>query len=408
MTTEAVVICMTLFAISAFEADSNRVSLEDIQREWGAVRQLHYLDVHDGVRRSKNPELFGPFDIWDGEWFRIPLTSFHHSNAIHLLVTSAASIFLGRLLEPKWGSLSFGLFLVPAMGVSVMSELCFGNATMGFSGVVCAMLGALTVISLCEYPPARPLPISACVFGVMIIVLCVATTAAGVTSFANVSHISGYVYGVAVSAISSESFRKFWLPRACLILFQLWLIPSFFLVTHPFWIGRYHWYRAVTAQNPQRREDGLVRALGHDPSLTGVYLHLSEISEKNADFAQAWKWLIQGMASNPSNASLMDSTRRLWRHMDSRQRKDAEPVLKQIFGGRAKLWMRSIRANSEIPANPAFDDRTTRNEEKELSGIALDQKVELREFDRDTGRQLRSKLLDPENRFEDAVEGQKF
>lgn len=407
VTAEAVVMCIALFTICSWEAISNRVPFQDVQREWGAVRQERLLVVHDGVRRDENAQLSGPFDVWDGEWFRIPLTAFHHQNFVHLLISSAAALTLGRLLEPAWGSLSFGLFLVPAMFVSMMAEICTGNAVMGLSGAVCAMLGALTVLRFENDQIAKSFPIEASIFGLLIILLGVIATAVGVVSFANISHISGYVYGVSVATISSKSFRKLWLLRAGLILFHLWLIPSFFFVTHPFWLGRYQWYRAVRTHNSEIAEKCLVQAISCDPSLTGVWIHLSEISEKKADFTEAWKWLIRGMEANPSSPSLMDSSRRLWRHLDSRQRKAAEQFVRSVWNGHANRWMNSIRTNLESSGPHITDERTTMGEDLDLSGIALDQKIELPVFAPD-GLQSPSKLSDPQNPHEDAAEGQKL
>ena len=410
VTLEAVVMCVALFAVCSYEAVSNRIPFADVQREWGVVREDVHAEVHDGVRRAKtkNTQLSGPFDVWNGEWFRIPLTAFHHENVIHLLAASIAALALGRLLEPAWGSFAFGLFLVSAMCVSMMAEICSGHAVMGFSGTVCAMLGALTALRMSNDKRVKSFPIEAGVFGALIILLGVMATAAGVGSFASVSHISGYVYGVAVAAISGGSFRKYWPLDVGLFLFHVSLVPSLFLVTHPFWVGRYQWYRATKAPNFETAEQFYKRAVACDPSLTGVWLRLSEIAEKKMDFAEAWKWLIRGLEANPSDPSLMDSTRRLWRHMDSHQRKDAERILRQAFGERADPWMQSVKANFQSAGSRFDDDAATIKEDQELSGISLDQKVVLPALDQTSKQRLPSNLSDPENSHDNAAEGERL
>ncbi len=40
------------------------------------------------------PNLKGPFDLWDGEVWRIPVSTFHHGNFIHLVFNVLGNAFL--------------------------------------------------------------------------------------------------------------------------------------------------------------------------------------------------------------------------------------------------------------------------------------------------------------------------
>jgi membrane associated rhomboid family serine protease len=404
VTTEALVICIALFGCCVIQAVVDGAEMADIQREWGAVRQLSRAEAFDGVRRDKEIVLNGPFDVWEGAWFRIPLTVFHHRNLMHLTVVIAATLYLGSLLEQKWGSLYFGLFLVPAMTVPIISELDFGNAAMGFSGTVFALLGALSVLRLSDARLASRLPLESILFGMAVIVLGVLATLSGFVEVANISHVSGFIYGVIVATCSAQKSR---LLRISMILSHLWLIPALFLATHPTWIGRYHWYRATRIPSAVFAEKSLKRAVECDPSLTGVWLRLAKVAEEKQDPIEAWKRLMSGMEINPCSAPLMDATRRLWRHLDFVQRNEAETHLRQVFGSKASAWLRSIRASFESHKSSVIEENSVPSEIIDLSGIALDQKVELPLLDLGNGLRNPLPMREPEN-LNDAAEGQRL
>jgi membrane associated rhomboid family serine protease len=62
----------------------------DAQRQWGAAVSLEitsYDDAPDMVHR----QLKGPFDLWAGEWWRMPVSAFHHGDLVHLLLNCSAA-----------------------------------------------------------------------------------------------------------------------------------------------------------------------------------------------------------------------------------------------------------------------------------------------------------------------------
>ena len=399
---EVLVICLTVYASCQFQAIADGESLTAVQREWGAVCRLSHVDVFDGVRRDQETVLTGPFDVWEGAWFRIPLTVFHHQYLLQLVFVMVTTLFLGRLLEQKWGSFYFGLFLLPAMTLPVIAELCLGNAVMGFSGTVFAILGALSVLRLSDTDLAARLPVESVLLGITLILLGFLANLSGIADVSNISHVTGFIYGGIVAACVSENST---FVRTGLVLSHLWLIPALVLVTNPVWIGRYHWYKATTPSGIATREKLLQKAILCDPTLPGAWLHLAKVAEEKQDLIEAWKRLVRGLTHNPTSGPLIDATRRLWRHLDFDQRKEAEFHLHRAFGRKSTLWLKSIRSNRESLNPSEIDETFTTPEQKDLSDVALDQKVELPVWDWGNHRpRPRQKRED----FDDAAEGQRL
>src|SRR5687768_5532447 len=78
-------------------------------RQWGLLQIQH---------SPEHPELSGPFDLWAGEWWRVPLGGLHHASWWHLGLVSLAFLYLGGCLEPRLPKAVYGLFLLGAIFVT--------------------------------------------------------------------------------------------------------------------------------------------------------------------------------------------------------------------------------------------------------------------------------------------------
>lgn len=406
MTAELLIICVTVWLGCRLQSTSRHEPFEQVQRAWSAILDRDFSDTHDGVRRMKTTELHGPFDVWTGEWWRIPATVFHHRDLGSLVLSLGATWYLGARLERRWGSLRFAVFLVPAICLPVMVELCLGHASMGLSGLACAMLGALVILRRFDAEVAKDFTEDASEIGIALIFMGWVASLGGVVSLPNAGNLSGFAYGAAIAGISSGPLRNVMLVRVSLILAHLWLVPALFLACHPFWIGRYYWHQAVTTKNHYLAERSLERAVHWDPSLIGAWLQWARLSEEQGDQSEAWQRLINGLSENPASAPLIDGTRRLWRHLDLRERRDAQLFLQAIFGRRmAKEWLNQIRIGmTPVPENPE-EAEMKENPAEDAGQFSLDQKVELPAINNPRER------LNPENHKiqieqNDAVEGE--
>ena len=405
VTAEAIVVCVVIFASCTFEAMATGQRFGDVQREWGAIHSLHQFVDQDGVHRIKEPELRGPFDIWNGELWRIPVTAFHHADFFHLFLNISLAWYLGSRLEKRWGSFATLLFLVPAVCIPVMAELCCGNAVVGFSGVICAMLGAIAVQRQFDERLAKTVPVGVVWCGMAAIALCWLATLTDIVAVANIAHITGFLYGGIIAFVFSGPLGHVTLLRISLVLVHGWLIPGLIPVMHPNWIGRYHWYRAATIRNPQQAEKSLERATGCDPALAGAWVRWSECAERRGDLPEAWERLIRGIGVNPSNPVLIESSRRLWRHLGISQRRDAEKTLNRVFGKRATHWLSRIRNVGLQSESAPIEYSIDPDPNVDISEFALDRKIQLPIFETRPDRLERQTPIVPKD-GNDAMEGE--
>lgn len=102
-----------------------------------------------GPENSSNLLLFGPA-VQDGEFWRIITSGFAHSRTLilHIAFNGYILWIFGRQLEPLLGRLKFGLvYLGGLLGGSLAVLLFdFNQATLGASGAVLGLAGAMAVI----------------------------------------------------------------------------------------------------------------------------------------------------------------------------------------------------------------------------------------------------------------------
>lgn len=402
ITAESIIVCVALFVVCLNRSVANHEPFHIVQRAWGAVVKLEQPVFQDGIRRDSAVELSGPFDIWNGQWWRIPCTAFHHGNLLHLVLNAGSAWYFGWYLERRWGSFAMLMFLIPATFLPIMAEVALGNAVVGFSGAISAMLGALAVIRAYDQELAEEIPEEVITFSVGGMVLCLFLTMGGVVSIANTAHFVGFAYGALIGAATVGPPSRRVLCRVVSVLIHFWMLPGLFLVTHPYWNGRYHWYLATTTIRPTSSEKYLERAVWWDSSLTGAWLDWSRLAERRGDPMEAWQRLVQGLSANPSSGKLMDSVRRVWRHLDTRQRYDASAYLDRIFGRNATAWLNQIRASQNLPRSSGIDEVTTVVDPGEF---ALDQKIVLPATDVLSGGQDQQPPMHPANE-NDAMEGE--
>ncbi len=89
----------------------------------------------------------GPL-IRDGEWWRVPASLFLHADPLHLAVNCVGAFFLAQLAENVFGtSRAVLLFLLGGCAGAVVSAAWSRLASVGASGAVFALLGALVVFA---------------------------------------------------------------------------------------------------------------------------------------------------------------------------------------------------------------------------------------------------------------------
>ncbi|MGI9577591.1 MAG: rhomboid family intramembrane serine protease [Microthrixaceae bacterium] len=97
----------------------------------------------------ENGATFGPF-IAQGEWHRLVSGAFLHAGFLHLAMNMFLLWLLGQVLEPALGKAQFvAVYFVSLLGGSLgVMLLDPGSATVGASGAVFGLMGALVVLQL--------------------------------------------------------------------------------------------------------------------------------------------------------------------------------------------------------------------------------------------------------------------
>ena len=379
ITAECLVICTALFVVCQLYG-LDGVEFRDAQRFWGAIVQLPATPAA-GAPEAIGRELQGPFDLWSGEWWRIPASAFHHAHVLHLLLNCAAGWALGRRLEQRWGSFWYLLFLIPAVLIPLLAEVLLGNTPVGFSGAICAMLGAQ--IALQQFDPANDdIPDEALQVSLGLILAGIPASALGLVQFANAAHIIGIVYGWVIAWSCCGPGSRLVGVRSAVFAAHALLIPAIQLAMHPVGNGRYLWYMADRDPQvaPDQRTPLLERAVQADPSLTGVWLRLIEQRMIEGDSPRAWSVVVAALSSNPADADLFAAARRVWRRLPfGPPREAAEAELQHVFGEQSRVWMQQIRGTGVAAAKSRKRSPTESSETPlDPKDFPLDRPLELR------------------------------
>jgi rhomboid protease GluP len=340
----SLVLLATVFAGTHGVAGDSAAELSRLQRRWGVAQPLHWVETEGPRAFVRHPELRGPFDLWNGQWWRVPVSTLHHGGLAHLLLNSLAVALLGRMLERAWGSPRYLLFLVGAALASAWPEYLLEQYAVGYSGVVCAIFGALIVVRHAHPDIAEQVTdgyIITCL--AMLVGMWVLTEVAAVP-IANYAHFAGLAYGWCVA----QAARRPLPARLAMVAAHVWLLIPYWGITHPVWNGRYHWYLAgftPTGQLAARENpDRLRLAVARDPSLAAVWLLLAQDAQRSGDPLEAWRLALQGLRAEPTNPPLWAFTRQQWRRLViGPQRQPAIAAIQEIFGDQSSGILAEVR-----------------------------------------------------------------
>jgi rhomboid protease GluP len=330
--------------------------LWQLRRGWGSVEALTWISTSADRVEVRHPDLYGPFDLWNGQWWRVPVSALHHADFGHLLMNLLGVALLGRMLEQVWGSWRTAVFVVAAAFVTLLPEFLLEHYVLGYSGVACAMLGALIVLRS-RYPEvAAQLSDEAVWLSLASLVAMVVLTWLDVLPVANAAHFAGLAYGWLVA----QAAARRWPIRGGMIAAHALLILPYWAVVHPTWNGRYHWYRAgftSTGQLAPREDPALLeRAVQCDPTLGGAWLLLAANAERNGQIMDAWGLTLKGLQQQPSDENLWAAARRRWRRLvGTPLRSEAVTILDTIFGEEQSQILTELRRMRPPPVLIAPD-----------------------------------------------------
>ncbi|MCH8830056.1 MAG: rhomboid family intramembrane serine protease [Planctomycetes bacterium] len=337
-TAGVILVAVLLFAaVSIFDAlhPQARLGGSDF---FGAVAALHYPAL--GLKGPLN--LWGD-QRWNGEWWRVLISGFHHAGPFHLLMNCAGIGFLGFLLERRMGSLRYLLFFLAGTTVSLIPCFLVEHYVVGLSGGVYALFGYLLVWQNVDEEFKETIPAGLIGAGIIGLFAGFLLNAVGWMNISNLGHVSGLIYGWIAGEvmIGRLSPRPLW--KRTFLFAHLMIVPAFYLITHPTWNGRYHWFLAQQTADRSVKIQELKRAVEIEPGLSGAWRHLARVYAQAGQRQLAWKAALSAVYHQRSDRKATKIVRKIWkgfRTVDAQR--EALKTVAEIFGDESAEWQQHL------------------------------------------------------------------
>lgn len=308
------------------------------------------------------------FGLWEGAWWTVLTTAFHHGGIVHLLCNASALWFLGRLLETRLGSWRYALFSLGGIAVSGATQSLWGPYV-GLSGMLCAQFGLIWAWRRTDVWFQTYVQNDQIQWVVGWLLLCLPLSWFNILPVGNASHFSGLAYGYIAGLVYFGNHRhRVWKP--VFLVSHAILIPWFYFLVHPIWNGNYHWRQGDIARAPAERLRHYEDAITWDPNLDGPWLNLASISYQTGDLHGAWGWILRGLRQHPAYQEAITLARGLWDEFPNRrERQAARQKLQEIFGDDAPKWERTLNIaelDHQPPKRPAAPPAAAPEEDEPL------------------------------------------
>ena len=137
--------------------------------------------------------------VWEGEYWRLISPLFVHGSFVHFALNALALYILGRLVEPFLGSGRFSLlYFVSGLGGSIGSLLFTPSISVGASGAIFGLLGAMLAAEYIATGSVRHLLASVTRGSVLPIIALELLLGVMVPVVDNAAHVGGLVAGCAL------------------------------------------------------------------------------------------------------------------------------------------------------------------------------------------------------------------
>lgn len=346
-----------LFAAVHWYARQHDTTILDAQWRLGAVAELvKPAASEDTAALTLWYGLTGPFDVWDGQWWRVGASAFHHAGIAHLAMNSLAILFLGALLEPLCRRWAYLAFMASSTYVALLPDFLLGHThTVGLSGVGYAMFGALIFARRHDETVAEFFNESVVKGGFVWLFVCVFLTYADILRIANVAHFTGLAYGCAAGYVLFGDAEHRRAVRWAFGGSHFLVVAGLYFLVHPVWSGTYYWYRAAMETDLQKSFAYVERAVALDPSLGPPRIELAQQQLASGDLLAAWKTVLEGLDRNRTFQHGVEVSRHLWKEMKTEfQRREALQILEETFQGERDAWMQRLGIDESDVV--AFDD----------------------------------------------------
>lgn len=333
-----ILVCSFLYALSV-SASYSAGSVSGLTVKPGVLNVLLLTDF---------PDVNGMFSLWEGEWWRLTVSAFHHGNLVHLVMNVLAFWMFADLLEPKLGKIRYLAFCVLAATFSILPETALNQSAVGISGMVFAQFGLILVVRRHDEEIGERMHPSLVPICFASLFICIPLTMFAGMPIANGAHLLGLVYGATVGWLCYDfRQRRRFGSYSGLVLIHSGLILGLLALMRPTWDGRYFAWRAIT--QTQSLSDWQ-KAVELDPSLETGWRYLAEHYVATGDRHKAWVTVLNGARLNRSSTKLDELARFVWREFDSAiDRAVALDEIQQVFGDEHEAWIERF----ELPILPA-------------------------------------------------------
>lgn len=112
---------------------------------------------------AKGGFVYPGLGVGEGEWYRIVTSGFMHAGMFHLAVNMYALWILGRAVESLGGRLRFGVIYGVSLASGALGALLLtpGSLTVGASGAIFGLMGAVFLAQRAQGIPFRESPLLA-------------------------------------------------------------------------------------------------------------------------------------------------------------------------------------------------------------------------------------------------------
>jgi rhomboid protease GluP len=284
------------------------------------------------------PGINGMFKLWEGEWWRLTVSAFHHGNLLHLVMNVLAFWMFADLLEPSLGKLRYLAFCLLAGTFSILPEAFLEHSAVGISGMIFAQFGLILIVRRHDEDIAERMHPSLVPWCFASLFICIPLTLFFGLPIANGAHLLGLVYGAAVGWVCYDlRLRNRLAGYTGLTLIHVGLVAGVLALMQPTWNGRYLAWRAITQT---KSLDDWKKAVELEPSLELGWRYLADHHLKSGDRHKAWLTVLRGARLNRSSTKLNELAREIWRQFDSAtDRAVALDEVEQIFGDEHEAWI---------------------------------------------------------------------
>ena len=307
----------------------------------GALHVLRLVDF---------PEVHGFFELWKGQWWRLPVSALHHGDLVHLLCNAIGLWILGGMLEPRLGRVRYTAFVVGGLVVSLLPEAAIEQPAVGISGLLYAMFGLLLVLRTQDEAIRERFHPSLITWGFAWLFLCIPLTMLEIMPIANGGHLCGIVYGAFVGwlgfIVLPRSRTTGWLS---LVSLHVAIAVGFSALMAPVWNGRYWGWQAVVENQPEL----WLKAVQRDPRMVTGWVAMIGSRQSKGDSRGAWEAALQAAQANRATPLFDEIIRELFRNefRSATERAAALDSLQAMFGDEADAWLKRLR----LPLLPSVD-----------------------------------------------------